>query len=145
MLTKIISIIFSVKFIQTQNEENLFLLLLSVVVAYFLVIYKDSKAEKYVNKIFHSNTKSEPSVWNHAMKAEYGAWAKVYLFNENRVYVGKLINYTIDPEDNNKEILLSSFSSYLLDSEEEVDNYDDDNKLVLIKCSDIKCIEVIKD
>ena len=42
------------------------------------------------------------------MKNKNGAWVTVYLEN-GLIYTGMLINYTADPSDADKEILLSNY------------------------------------
>lgn len=141
----LINQIFKINFVVNQDLETFILLILSILVGYIWIRYKGSKLETKLNKFLNSNTNSEANVWNYGMKAEKGAWARVYLHNENRIYIGKLINYTIDPDEKDKEILLSSYTSYELDTKKELEDYDDDNKIVLIKCNDIRFIEILKD
>lgn len=141
----LINQIFNKNLAVNQDLEALILLVLSILTGYIWVKYNNSKIELKVNKLFNSSTKSEANVWNYAMRSQNGGWVRVYLHNENRIYIGKLINYTIDPNEKDKEILISSYSSYELDTEKELEDYDDDNKLVLIKCNDIRFIEILKD
>lgn len=123
----------------------LLLLVLSLIYTWLWFKYTGSTIENYIKKIADNNSINRPTVWNYAMECSTGAWARVYLREDNIAYVGKLINYTNDPNDKCKEILLQSFSSIQLDNKQELSNYDDDNKMVLINCTSIKSIEILKD
>lgn len=123
----------------------LLLLVLSLIYTWLWFKYTGSIIENYIKKIAGNNSINRPTVWNYAMECSNGAWARVYLREDNIAYVGKLINYTNNPNDKCKEILLQSFSSIQLDSKETLSNYTDDNKMVLINCSSIKSIEILKD
>lgn len=129
----------------SDTNKPIFLLVSSIVFGCIWVLYYGSKFEKYINKLLGSNITSEANVWNKAMKAENGAWIRVYLYEQNLLYEGKLLNYTIDPEDNNKEVLLGAFTSYNLESKDIIEEFDDDKKMVLVSCKDISNIEILKD
>ena len=129
----------------SENVKNLILIITAIVVGCLWVLYYDSPFEKRINKILNCNINSQTSVWNKAMKSPKGAWARVYLYDHNLLYEGYLEYYTINPEDENREILLASYTSYKIDTKEIIEAYDDDSKMVLIKCNDLVNIEILKD
>lgn len=131
--------------ILNDNTKPLGLLIVSIIIGYLWVRFYDSKLEKWINKLMKSNTTSEPNVWNKAMKCENGAWVRVYLYDKNILYEGKLLNYTIDPEEERREILLGAFASYNIDDKNEIESYDEDRKMVLINCNELTNIEILKD
>lgn len=83
-------------------------LLLAVGLGFFLIKFPETNAGIWVGKRFNKNLSSEPSVWIKAMKNNSGAWATVYLEN-GLIYTGKLINYTTDFNNAEKEILLTNY------------------------------------
>lgn len=129
----------------SEMNKNLILILISLLIGCLWVLYYDSSLEKYINKLLNCNMNSQSNVWNKAMKAPKGAWVRVYLYEHNILYEGKLENYTIDPEENNREILLTSYTSYTIDTKDIIEEYDDDRKMVLINCKDLVNIEILKD
>lgn len=131
--------------ILNDNNKPLVLLIGSIIIGYLWVRFYDSKLEKWINKVMKSNTTSEPNVWNKAMKCENGAWVRVYLYDQNILYEGKLLNYTIDPEEERREILLGAFASYNINDKQEIESYNEDRKTVLINCNELTNIEILKD
>ncbi len=129
------------------NDYNKPVLLLigAIIIGCLWVLFYDSKLEKWINIRMKSNTTSEPNVWNKAMKCENGAWVRVYLYDQNILYEGKLLNYTIDPEEEKREILLGSFTSYNINDKKEIEVYSDNKKMVLINCNELTNIEILKD
>lgn len=118
---------------------------MAVLIGVGMVLYKDSKAESYINEKLKNNAISEPVVWIHAMKCAKGGYARVYLHEEDLLYVGKLIDYTLDPEEEKRELLLTAFTIYRLSDKTEIeDNSENDNATVLIECKDLKNIEIFK-
>lgn len=132
-------------FIINDTVKTFLLIIVAIIFAIVSIIYKDSKIEGKINSFLGNEVISEPDVWNYAMKASEGAWVRVYLCDENLIYEGKLIVYTMDPDDKEREILLSSYSSYYFNDREGIEEYDDDKKTVLIKCTNIRNIEILKD
>ncbi|WP_252234754.1 DUF6338 family protein [Clostridium sp. ZS1] len=128
-----------------DNIKSCIYILVAVLVGVVMILYKDSKIESKINKILKNNVISEPIVWNHALKCVKGGFARVYLYDQDLMYIGNLINYTVDPEDDRREVLLTAFSSYKLSDKTQIeDNSKNDNATVLIECKDIKNIEIFK-
>ncbi|EIF2086668.1 DUF6338 family protein [Clostridium perfringens] len=132
-------------YIVDKDTNPIVLLVISVLFGIIWSIYCGSSLEKKINRFLGNDVVSSSNVWNYAMKSMNGSWVRIYLKEENIIYIGKLINYTIDPEDNNREILLRSYTSYSFDKREVLEDFDDDNKMVFIKCDSIKNIEIFKD
>lgn len=133
-----------IKFELNNNLRTIIILILSVLFGLAWTRYKDSIIEVNVKKLLRDNTIEEPNVWNYAMRCSKGAWVRVYISDDDITYIGKLIYYTIDPNDERKEILLASYTSIKTSTEKEIENYNDDKKMVLINCKDIKYIEILK-
>lgn len=133
------------QFIISEMNKNLILIFISILIGCLWVIYYDSSIEKYINKLLNCNMNSQSNVWNKAMRAPNGAWVRVYLYEQDLLYEGKLENYTIDPEESNREILLTSYTSYSIKTKDKIEEYDDDRKTVLINCKDLVNIEILKD
>lgn len=129
----------------SEMNKNLILIFMSILIGCLWVLYYESFLEKFINKLLNCSINSQSNVWNKAMKAPKGAWARVYLYDQNLLYEGKLENYTIDPEECNREILLTSYTSYYIDTKEIIEEYDNDKKTVLINCKNIINIEILKD
>lgn len=86
--------------------------LLAVILGYVLVKFKGSRSERFVIRLFNKNLSHESVVWQKAMENKNGAWATVYLKN-GMTYVGQLLNYTVDPDEVDKEILLYQYKLYV--------------------------------
>lgn len=136
---------FTIQLSITETIKNMLLILFSFIIGVLWILYYDSKFEKFINELLNCNIISQSNVWNKAMKASKGAWARVYLHEYNILYEGQLKYYTIDPEDDNKEILLTSYTSYKIDTKEIIEEYDDEEKTVLINCKNWINIEILKD
>lgn len=132
-------------FVMSETVKTFFLIIIAIIFAIVSIVYKDSVIEKKINTFLKNDVISEPDVWNYAMKASKGAWARVYLVDENLVYEGKLFGYTMDPDDKEREILLASYTSYSFTTRDIIEEHNDDNKTVFIKCTNIKNIEILKD
>lgn len=91
-----------------ETVKQLMYLVLAVLLGLFLVKIPETRVGKRILRFFNKNLTSEPSVWIKAMKNEEGAWATVYI-NNGLIYTGKLINYTTDSNDTDKEILLLNY------------------------------------
>ena len=125
--------------------QSFILIVLSIITGIVLYKCRDSFIINRINKGMDNNINPEPSVWNYAMKSPKGAWVRVYIKELDLAYVGRLDTYTIDPDDNNKELVLTRFTSYKYSTREEIENYNDDNKMVLIKYDKLTNIEILKD
>lgn len=127
------------------DVKSFIYIVVAILVGIFMILYKDSKLENRINQKLKNNVISEPTVWNHAMKCSNGGYARVYLHDEDLIYVGDLINYTLDPEESKREILLAAFTMYKLSNNELIeDNAGNENATVLIECKDMKNIEIFK-
>lgn len=105
--------IFAAIFPSSNEENNVVIkqavcLLLGVALGLFLVRIPPTIIGKTVGKIFGEGLSSASSVWVEAMKNKTGAWATVYLKN-NLVFTGALSNYTMDPDEEIKEVLLTNY------------------------------------
>lgn len=127
-------------------------LALAVVLGIILAKAPQSKPGKWFGKKINFLTSPEETVWEKAMKNPNGAHARVYL-NNGMVYYGVLKNYTTDPDDPCKEVLLHDYSVTILRDAKEAS---DENDLiiplkketlmkdkVLIKRDEIISIEII--
>ena len=98
----------AVDFVEIEAIKHLCYLLLAVLLGYILVKSPQTKLGNRLRSMFNESLSPEPSVWVKAMKNKNGAWVTVYLEN-GLIYTGMLINYTTDPSDADKEILLSNY------------------------------------
>ena len=83
-------------------------LVLAVILGYILIKIPETSPGRFIAKLFNKNLAPYSSVWIKAMKNDAGAWATVYLKN-GLIYTGMLINYTSDPNEGVKEILLTNY------------------------------------
>jgi len=128
-------------------------LLLSVILGYVLVKVPKTMLGIFISKLFNKNLAPFSSVWIKAMKNDDGAWATVYLKN-GLIYTGMLINYTTDPNEQTKEILLTSYRLCVQNTGADitpekfftviVDHTDNPDSKVLLERSDILSIEIIQ-
>lgn len=95
-------------FLSNDLVKQITILFLAVLFGLFLTKQSEWKVSKWILKIFNKNLAPDASVWIKAMENTSGAWATVYLKN-GFIYTGKLINYTTDPNEELKEILLYDF------------------------------------
>ena len=95
-------------FLEITTVKQTVYLVLSVVLGFVLVKVPPTWMGKFIRGSFNKNVSPEPTVWVKAMKNTEGAWVTVYLEN-GLIYTGKLIYYTIDPDDERKELLLSNY------------------------------------
>ena len=95
-------------FLERTTVKQTVYLVLAVGLGYFLVKVPPTWLGRFVRKRFNKNVSPEPSVWIKAMKHTKGAWVTVYLEN-GLIYTGKLIYYSVDPNDEKKELLLSNY------------------------------------
>ena len=83
-------------------------LLLAVVLGILLAKLPQSKPGSWFGRKINELTSPEGTVWEKAMKNPNGAWARVYL-NNGMVYYGELIDYTINPDDPVKVVMLYNY------------------------------------
>lgn len=119
-------------------------IIIAILFGYIITIYPDTRLASFVRKVLKSNSEPYSNVWNYAMKNPNGTWARVYLEEENILYVGMLIKYTIDPDEERKEIYLGSFSSYTIDNNKLIeDNSNNEEACILINATNLKRVEII--
>lgn len=132
--------------IQSQLQENFWLISVSLIVSY--VVYLMIKSES-VSHAFES-LDIETTFYENEIEAlqglEEGVWLTVYLKDENLVYEGDL-HYKEMEEDRRKYITISGYRKYMLDEKgkpEEIyiDDYTGNlEEEVIIFYDDIKRIE----
>ena len=142
----------TVTFLQNDTVRQAAHLLIAVLLGYSFVKVHNSKIGTWIEQRFNKNLVPDSCVWNKAMENSDGAWATVYLEN-GLIYTGMLINYTSDPNDESKEILLSNFrlavrcEGTVAKAEDFcqviVDNTKKSNAHVFLKRDDIVSIEII--
>ena len=128
-------------------------LLLSVVFGFILVKLPKSKVGICIEKCFNKSLVPGANVWSKALDNPNGAWATVYLKN-GLIYIGMLINYTSDPNDGVKEILLSNYRLSVRNESFSgnpndfccliTDNSSNNDAKVLLNSGDILSIEIQK-
>lgn len=122
---------------------------IAILFGYAISIYPDTKLADLLRKLVKSNAEPYSNVWNFAMRNPKGAWARVYLEEENAVYVGKILRYTNDPDEERKEILLSEYALYRIGDDGTVDTIDDyagnERVCVYINATDVKRIEIFRE
>lgn len=95
-------------FLEETIVKQIVYLVLAVVLGFVLVKVPPTRLGGFIRCCFNKNVSPESNVWIKAMKNTKGAWATVYLEN-GLIYTGKLIYYTADPDDEEKELLLSNY------------------------------------
>lgn len=145
-LVFLINWFFKIKTETIVNEwDIIFNIVIAVLFGYAITIYPDTKLASFYRKLLKSNAEPYSNVWNFAMRDPKGAWGRVYLKEENAVYVGKIIRYTCDPDEKRKEILLSEYALYRISDNEVIDDYAGNKKVcVYINATDVKRIEIFK-
>ncbi|PRR83104.1 hypothetical protein [Clostridium vincentii] len=83
----IINICLNYDVVLYQDVKSFLLIIIAIAFGVVSISYKGSKLEKKINKCLGNDTISEAMVWNYAMKASKGAWVRVYLYDENIVYM----------------------------------------------------------
>ncbi len=138
-------------FLEETTVKQTVYLILAVVLGFILVKVPPTRLGGFIRGCFNKNVSPEANVWTKAMKNTKGAWATVYLEN-GLIYTGKLIYYTVDPEDEEKELLLSNYRLSVRNSAEVRKNDDfcldiddktgDDNAKVFLSQDVITAIEI---
>lgn len=95
-------------FLEGTTVKQAVYLILAVVLGFILVKVPPTRLGGFIRRCFNKNVSPEANVWIKAMKNTKGAWVTVYLQN-GLIYTGKLIYYTVDPDDEEKELLLSNY------------------------------------
>lgn len=95
-------------FLEGTTVKQTVYLILAVVLGFILVKVPPTWLGGFIRGCFNKNVSPEANVWIKAMKNTKGAWVTVYLEN-GLIYTGKLIYYTVDPDDEGKELLLSNY------------------------------------
>lgn len=104
-------------FLERTTVKQTVYLVLAVILGFGLVKCPATSFGGWIRDRFNKNISPEASVWIKAMKNTKGTWVTVYLEN-GLIYTGKLIYYTIDPDDEGKELLLSNYRLSIRNSAE---------------------------
>lgn len=137
------------RYINTDAKEPVYFIL-AVIFGYALVKVPTTKFGEWIEKRFNSNLKNATNVWIDAMMQTDGAWATVYLDN-GFIYTGMLINYTADPNDEKRELLLTNYrlsvkrEDFNLDKDFCVDIVDytqDDSQSVYLSADHVIAIQI---
>ena len=139
-------------FLEKETVKCCACIALAVALGIFLAKIPQLKPGRWFSKLINKLSSPEETVWEKAMKNPNGAYARVYL-NNGMVYYGILKNYTTDPDDPCKEILLHDFSVKMLRDTKEVSAENDlfipikketmKKDKVLIKRDEIISIEIM--
>lgn len=113
--------------LEKEEIKRIGYICLATLYGYILVKFPESKWGKAVEKQFNESLSPEPNVWHRAMKNSDGAYATVYL-NNGYVYKGAIVNYTTDPDEEKREILLAKYCLYI--SSENITRIEDFMKLI---------------
>ncbi len=144
-IIQFLNYIMGLSFELSQAHESLILLLMSVVAsAMWCILVKVEKCKEFINKFTDVNKEFYTNVWECALESPNGAWVNVYLEEEDLVYTGKLINYTIDTDDKNREVLLSCYRKCSIKDGKVIEEAKEEEYTVLIKCNEVKRIELFK-
>lgn len=87
-------------------------LFLGAVLGYALVKAHTSSFGIAVSRFFNKYLDPDAGVWEKAMRNRKGAWATVYLRN-GMIYVGALTDFTDDPNEDKKDLILQNYSLYV--------------------------------
>lgn len=138
-------------FFEESVVKQILYLLLALMMSLLLIKLPKTRAGELVRGIFNKNLAPYSSVWIKAMQNDAGVWATVYLKN-GLIYSGKLINYTSDPNESIRELLLTNYRLALqnngpITSAEDFcceieDHTHDSTSKVLLDRSDILAIEI---
>ena len=107
-------------------------------------IYYGYISEK-INNFLGTNIDNFSNVWNATLQYKDGLWGKIYFQDQDLVYEGKIIKYTIDPEEKERELLLSSYAKYNMTTGDVIEVFDDEQHCVLVNCKNVDRIEIVKD
>ena len=139
-------------FLEKETVKSCGCLALAVALGILLAKIPQLKPGRWFSKLVNKLSSPEETVWEKAMKNPNGAYARVYL-NNGMVYYGILKNYTTDPDDPCKEILLHDYSVKILRDTKEASAESDlfipfdkqtaKKDKVLIKRDEIISIEII--
>ncbi len=83
--------------------------LIALILAWVIIKMKQTKGGAALNRLFDKNTSPHSSVWERALRKRNGAFAIVRT-KDGMVYDGVLKSFTLDPDDSNKEVLLTNFT-----------------------------------
>lgn len=134
--------------IVTEFTSIVFALIFGLIIVKFPKKVKDK-----LIKIINRHLESGESVWQKAMEANDGAWATVFL-NNDIVYCGEIANYTIDPDDDRKELILKKYSIAIRKKDDVnsaadfllgIEDHSDEDSFVYIDCHQAIAIEIKKD
>lgn len=138
-------------FLEGTTVKQTVYLILAVVLGLILVKVPPTWLGVFIRGCFNKNVSQEANVWIKAMKNTKGAWVTVYLEN-GLIYTGKLIYYTVDSDDEGKELLLSNYRLSVRNSAEVrksddfcfdiEDKTGDDNAKVFLSRDVITSIEI---
>lgn len=157
----VIGIIFSVvstiiPFAANVSETSKYLIyfIIAILIGILMVLWPNSYFSNCIAKLLNKNIDPTPNIWIKALKNENGAWATVYLEN-GLIYTGKLIHYTIEPEEETKQIILCGYVLYARSEGDGLnagnfcypikDMSDDDSSKVLLNYDNIISIEIYPD
>lgn len=128
--------------------------MLAAFLGYLLVKLPSSSVGKRISKCYNKKLVSYETVWEKALENyQNGAWAQVYLKN-GMMYTGKLVNYSANPNDSLREIMLTDCTMSIVKDMKNVNTSSDfqiaikgeDQVIdrVLLNANDIISIEIIK-
>lgn len=137
-------------FLNKETVKCCACLVMAVAQGILLAKLPQSKSGSWFGKKVNKLTSPEETVWLKAMKNPKGARAKVFLTN-GMIYEGVLINYTSNPDEPCKEVLLYDYKLQVrnANAEKEEDLYFSITKTskkkdkVLIKRDEIISIEIM--
>lgn len=141
----LINIVFHENIVLEENIQAFVYIIAAIIISVIFIVYRASKVQEKINELLNNNVVVEPTVWCHAMKCKNGGVARVYQYDNDVLYVGNLINYTLDPDDEKREILLSAFEIYKISDNSLIeDNTSNPNAVVLLQCNNLSNIEIFK-
>lgn len=135
----------SIQNIETKNIIAIFIAIIGAIAYSFTV--NTGFVRKVKIKLGIRGT-SYSDMWSFIF--HHSAWASVYLDGENVVYVGKVRHITCDPDGHEKELYLTNYTLYSINTDNTprtpLANYSESElNGVYINCNDVKRIEFYDD
>lgn len=130
---------------QLATSTIYIILLMSIIIGIALaLISKSALFKNAMKRVFNISIIEHPTVWNAVLQRKDSAWVRVYLDNDRIIYIGWLDKYSCNPNDDVREIYLTSYQSYSYDEPEHpIDNFIEiDTNGVLINADRISRIEL---
>lgn len=97
------------KVLKSQSIKIAAYLVISIAIGWVIVKFSNSTHGNKITKFFNFHMDPSIDVWNKTLKYRNGVWATV-ITKDRLVYYGALVDFTSNPDDSLKQIVLSHFA-----------------------------------